>query len=118
MKYGIIITQNQELTDTLEKKKMKITSLKDKLGENINFNIPQGKAPNIGVSVTSTAISGNTLTPDSSITQPVHGMDLRDQFKTHPLAPKCDSFLLLLKHFGLEPFSFYKGFKGESELRN
>ena len=35
-----------------------------------------------------------------------------------PLAPRCDSFLLLLKHFGLEPFNFYKGFKGENELRN
>ena len=71
MKYGIIITQNQELTDTLERKKVKITNLKEKLGENMNFTHLQGRGPNIGVSVTSTAISGNTPTPDSSINQPV-----------------------------------------------
>ncbi len=92
MKYGIIITQNQELTEALSRKKFKISHLKERLSETTRSTTP------------------SITTPDSLL---LEGQAPRER----PLAPKTTSFLLMLKHFGLQPFNFYPHFKGEQELR-
>lgn len=96
MKYGIIITQNKELTEALEKKRQKIADLKKKLSDT-------------PASISTTAY---TATPESEII-----LDQLPSSRQRPIAPKSASFLLMLKHFGLKPFNFYPMFRGEGEMQ-
>ena len=93
MKYGIIITQNQELNRALESKKVKIATLKGQISD----------------TPSSIMTATTAMTPESDI------LDSRAQDR--PIAPKNESFLMMLRQFGLKIFSFYPHFKNEAALR-